>query len=101
METVHSDDCSQQSRPQPTGFTLLEMMTVMLLILITASISVPAYQTVRVRAREVGRVPGFGCQVSGTGQTTERAGHSPANAADSPRGVRATLNSLKGTPYRD
>ena len=43
----------------PEGYSLLEMMTVVLLIMIVASISVPAYQTVRVRAR--------GRKVSGAG----------------------------------
>ena len=33
------------------GLTLLEMMTVVLLILITASISMPIYHSIQVRAR--------------------------------------------------
>src|SRR5260221_11361907 len=37
------------------GFTLLELMTVMTLILVLASISVPTYHAAIVRAHEAGR----------------------------------------------
>jgi len=49
--------------PRPGGFSLLEMMMVVTLILIIASIATPVYRSVVVRAREGGRVSG---RVSGT-----------------------------------
>ena len=51
MESDPSTGYYHRLRRQPEGHSLLEMMTVVLLFLIVASISVPAYQTVRVRAR--------------------------------------------------
>lgn len=41
----------QQPRPQ-TGFTLLELMIVLALILVLASFALPTYHTAMVRARE-------------------------------------------------
>ena len=41
-----------QSRDRPQGFSLLEMMMVVTVILIIASISTPIYMTAVVRARE-------------------------------------------------
>jgi general secretion pathway protein G len=38
--------------PRPQGFSLLEMMMVVTLILIVASIATPIYQTCATRARE-------------------------------------------------
>ena len=46
--------CRQDTRGRhhPEGFSLLEMMTVVTVILIVASISAPIYMTAAVRARE-------------------------------------------------
>ena len=52
METHYPNSQSHRRERKATGFTLLELMTVMLLILIVASISMPVYHTIRVRARE-------------------------------------------------
>jgi len=46
----HRHDTQRASRPE--GFPLLEMMMVVTVILIVASISVPIYTTAVVRARE-------------------------------------------------
>jgi len=51
MESDPPTDYDQRVNRKAAGYSLLEMMTVVLLILIVASISMPAYQTVRVRAR--------------------------------------------------
>jgi general secretion pathway protein G len=47
---IHRHDTSAANRPE--GFSLLEMMMVVTVILIVASISAPIYMTAMVRARE-------------------------------------------------
>jgi general secretion pathway protein G len=52
--SLHPEACREDSkgRHRPDGFSLLEMMMVVTVILIVASIATPIYQTCATRARE-------------------------------------------------
>ena len=50
--SIHKVTCRSNDRHRPGGLSLLEMMLVVNVILIVATIATPIYRTVMVRARE-------------------------------------------------